>query len=184
MEITESNGCTYINNVNYWVQDKIFQQCKTSLLKDLTCAWFILHSLAKSYARYCLAPVSTVIDSWLPNLKFYNLYHIGIYKFYIFNKSFIHFTTINQTITTFQLLKELTRAFLDEAAAPKLLPEKLEMVDKMVFQMASIDKILAASSNKNGPICAAHRMELYRIEHVVNSYLRSTKIENHWIIFQ
>ncbi|KAL3117244.1 hypothetical protein niasHT_007647 [Heterodera trifolii] len=74
--------------------------------------------------------------------------------------------------TVAELLKELTRAFLDELSAPKLLPEKLEMADKMVAQMGHIDKIIMASSSKNSLTCSAHRMELYRTEHIVNSYLR------------
>uniref|UniRef100_A0A914GTS3 DNA replication complex GINS protein SLD5 n=1 Tax=Globodera rostochiensis TaxID=31243 RepID=A0A914GTS3_GLORO len=74
--------------------------------------------------------------------------------------------------TVAELLKELIRAFLDESSSPKLLPEKLEMADKMVVQMAQIDKIIVASSSKNSLTCSAHRMELYRTEHIVNSYLR------------
>uniref|UniRef100_A0A915N9J1 DNA replication complex GINS protein SLD5 n=1 Tax=Meloidogyne javanica TaxID=6303 RepID=A0A915N9J1_MELJA len=70
------------------------------------------------------------------------------------------------------VLKELTQAFLNESASPKLLPEKLDLVDKMLLQKNLIERIMERNPNKKSLACSLHKMELCRIEYLINSYLR------------
>ncbi|CAK5009620.1 unnamed protein product [Meloidogyne enterolobii] len=72
----------------------------------------------------------------------------------------------------FYVLKELTQAFLNESASPKLLPEKLDLVDKMLLQKNLIERIMERNPNKKSLACSLHKMELCRIEYLINSYLR------------
>uniref|UniRef100_A0A915M249 DNA replication complex GINS protein SLD5 n=1 Tax=Meloidogyne javanica TaxID=6303 RepID=A0A915M249_MELJA len=67
---------------------------------------------------------------------------------------------------------KLTQAFLNESASPKLLPEKLDLVDKMLLQKNLIERIMERNPNKKSLACSLHKMELCRIEYLINSYLR------------
>uniref|UniRef100_A0A914MW07 DNA replication complex GINS protein SLD5 n=1 Tax=Meloidogyne incognita TaxID=6306 RepID=A0A914MW07_MELIC len=75
-------------------------------------------------------------------------------------------------LTPADVLKELTQAFLNESASPKLLPEKLDLVDKMLLQKNLIERIMERNPNKKSLACSLHKMELCRIEYLINSYLR------------
>ena len=82
----------------------------------------------------------------------------------------------NEYWTPSELLRELTRTYLDESASPKLLPEKLDLVDKLRQQTNEIERIMARNSNKKSLAFSTHKLELYRIEFLVNSYLRFSDI--------
>ncbi|KAL7080462.1 hypothetical protein ACQ4LE_000059 [Meloidogyne hapla] len=78
----------------------------------------------------------------------------------------------DEYLTPADVLRELTQAFLNESASPKLLPEKLDLVDKMLLQKNLIERIMERNPNKKSLACSLHKMELCRIEYLINSYLR------------
>ncbi|KAF7633838.1 DNA replication complex GINS protein SLD5 [Meloidogyne graminicola] len=78
----------------------------------------------------------------------------------------------DEFLTPSEVLKELTQAFLNESVSPKLLPEKLDLVDKMLLQKNLIERMMERNPNKKSLICSMHKMELCRIEYLINSYLR------------
>jgi len=92
-----------------------------------------------------------------------------------------------ENMTPAEVLKELTQAYLNEIAAPKLLPHKYPLVDCLTELMDKIEAILENNTekrkNKRVHECISqlessiHRMELCRLSHIVNAYLRTRIIK-------
>lgn len=66
----------------------------------------------------------------------------------------------------------MTEAFLNESVSPKLLPHKFPYVEALVDQIEGMENNIARETDKTKLKITAHRMELYRIAYIVNSYLR------------
>jgi hypothetical protein len=74
----------------------------------------------------------------------------------------------------------MNETYLNEAAAPKLLPQKFQLVDCLVNICENIDNDIQTENRKRSLgeksgselECSIHRMEFSRINHVINSYLR------------
>jgi len=66
----------------------------------------------------------------------------------------------------------MTRAFIDESVSPKLLPHKHHIVDCLMDQVEHMEANIARQADRTGIKCTSHRMEIYRIQHVLNGYLR------------
>lgn len=79
----------------------------------------------------------------------------------------------------------MTQAYINEASAPKLLPHKFTYVDCLIDLLEKIQKDLAINEQKKkeGRLdeciseleCSIHRLELHRINYIINSYVRLGK---------
>ncbi|KAI1723288.1 DNA replication complex GINS protein SLD5 [Ditylenchus destructor] len=85
----------------------------------------------------------------------------------------------DEEMTPAEVLRDMTQAYVNESVSSKLLPHKFQLVECLVDQIEHMEKNIEKQRDKTQIKCTAHRMELYRIGYVVNSYLRIrlTKIE-------
>lgn len=78
---------------------------------------------------------------------------------------------VEEELTAAEVLHKLEEAWLNEKHAPELLQPKMEIVECMLEQVATMEGNL--SRLKKGDMrLSVHRMELQRIRFLVNSYLR------------
>lgn len=66
----------------------------------------------------------------------------------------------------------MTQALINESAAPKILPHKIHLVECLVDQIEHMESNISKQTDKSNIKCTAHRMELYRINYIINTYLR------------
>lgn len=83
-----------------------------------------------------------------------------------------------ETITAQKVFEVLETAWLNERAAPELLPHQSEILDLMLGQISHMEANMA-QLDRNDFRSIAHRMELDRIRYMIASYLRQrlAKIE-------
>lgn len=78
---------------------------------------------------------------------------------------------VEEELTAAEVLKKLEDAWLNEKQAPELLEPKMEIVECMLDQVATMEGNLARLKKGDMRI-PIHRMELSRIRYMINSYLR------------
>lgn len=85
-------------------------------------------------------------------------------------------------MTAQSVLQEIENAWMNERFAPEILPQKSDLMDCMLQQIAHMEENIKRL-DKNDLRALVHRMELDRIRYVISSYLRTRleKIERYTI---
>jgi len=90
----------------------------------------------------------------------------------------------DEELTAEEVLQKLEEAWTNEKNAPEILEPKMEIVECMLEQVATMEQNLE-SLPKGDMRIYVHQMELSRIKFVINSYLRTRldKIQNNFFFY-
>uniref|UniRef100_A0AC34QNP9 DNA replication complex GINS protein SLD5 n=2 Tax=Panagrolaimus sp. JU765 TaxID=591449 RepID=A0AC34QNP9_9BILA len=81
-----------------------------------------------------------------------------------------------------EALKMMTQTWINEAAAPKLLPHRFDLVEPLIIVAEDMSNNISQmpGERRKNIKCTVHEMELHRVAYVINSYVRTRlmKIEN------
>ncbi|KAI6186642.1 Spd-1 [Aphelenchoides besseyi] len=76
-------------------------------------------------------------------------------------------------LTLADAVAQMKKAWINERIARRLLPNRFDLVDSLMAELESVNKLLEAETDKTKITYGSQRTDLDRIQYVINSYIRT-----------